>query len=43
MRCLGVKGYKDIGRANSYVSITQEAGSFFSPDLRGWTIKKEFE
>ena len=36
----GQKGYKDIGRANSYAnnyaSITQHAGSYFySPDLRG--------
>lgn len=32
----GQNGYKDIGRANSYASITQHAGSYFySSDLRG--------
>ncbi|MFC0616160.1 C47 family peptidase [Enterococcus faecalis] len=41
----GQKGFKNIGRANSYannyVSITQDAGSYFySPDLRGWIDKK---
>lgn len=41
----GQKGFKNIGRANSYannyVSITQDAGSYFySPDLRGWIDKR---